>query len=1031
MVTEDARARAVRRSSAPPPTLRGELVRSRLLAELSHRFDVPLTVVVAGAGFGKTTALAQAVRANQAAPRGVDAWISCEPGDEDARRLSLAIVAALGGPLQGRDPVERVLEALRAQSPVDVCLVLDDVHELPPASTASMLLSDIARQLPPHAHLLLASREPLSLPTARLRAAGQVVELRVDDLAFTPGEAAALAELHGHEPARVDGLAGWPSLVRLTLSAPRGADSQFLWEEIVAGLAPWERAGLLALATLGWGSAADVRGVAGREVDLDVLVSKVPLLWRDDEGGYGIHKLWEEAVERLFPPRQVGELRERALALLWARGETLRVGSLALRWSAVDWLRRACVALVRESFGALPVDTASRWLAGAPDAARSEPELGLVALALRHAAHVDDAELDWDIDELAARFATLGDADANAVTLALGAVVAHFRGDQLRLFQLAERVQALPAADREPILRFLVGAVKAALAGLAGDVEGALAALASTPFTQVPQSATELVTRLHAAMLVLAGRADEAVVVGERLRRSPSPYVRGIPAMLQWQAGDPSGFVGRADPTDADEEINERDLLFQAAYGTAVAASFGDRAAVESGQTLIDKVLATDPDARDSAIAAIAVAYRQIVAHDERAAAATIAAHLGRFPLTDQLGEIHLRRSPAIAYVCDPTVRRRWDSVALGPSHEQFLDVARQLLDGRAGRLSATAELAPGPIVLTALPLPWSVELTAWAEAAGCRDGRRLIGELARWSPDAVHDELGWLAGQGEGALHRAAGELVATLPDPAQAPLRIEVLGPLRLRAGDATIDGPELRRGRVRALLSLLVLRGSVRREQAIDLMWPDLDPPSASRNLRVTLSRLRRLIEPERRPGQACSWLRLDGPTLALAAPPQVEVDLWDLRRHLAAAEQSLLAGDSTQAAWHLEQAHVLWQGDPLPDLHGFVELAGELEQVRRALVDATLRLGELRLVAGRFDESLTCAEQARAASPYFERAHRLAVAAQLQRRDHEGVAGAVAGAEAMLAELDLEPEPATAMLLRQARARLASTASRLGQ
>ena len=682
----------------------------------------------------------------------------------------------------------------------------------------------------------------------------------------------------------MDGLAGWPSLVRLTLSAPRGADSQFLWEEIVAGLSPWERAGLLALATLGWGSAGDVRGVAGREVDLEVLVTKVPLLWSDDEGGYGIHHLWEEAVERLFPPHQVDELRERALALLWARGETLRVGSLALRWSAVDWLRRACVALVRESFGALPVDTASRWLAGAPDGARAEPELALLALALRHAAHLDDADLDRDIDDLAARFAALGDADANAVTLALGAVVAHFRGDQLRLFQLAERVRALPAADREPILRFLVGAVKAALAGLAGDVEGALEALASTPFTHVPQSATELVTRLHAAMLVLAGRADEAVVVGERLGRSPSPYVRGIPAMLRWQAGDPSGFAAGRDPLEPDHEINERDLLFQAAYGSAVAASFGDRAAIESVQPLLDKVLAAEPDARDSAIASVAMAYRQIVAHDDRAAVETIAAHLGRFPLTDQLGEIHLRRSPAIAYVCDPTVRRRWDRVALGPSHERSLDVARQLLDGRAGRLSAAAELAPGPIVLTSLPLPWSVELAAWAEAAGCRDGRRLIGELARWSPDAVHDELAWLAGQGDGALHRGAGALVATLPDPAQAPLRIEVLGPLRLRAGDATVDGPELRRGRVRALLSLLVLGGAVRRDRATDLMWPDLDPQAASRNLRVTLSRLRRLVEPDRPPGHPSSWLRLDGTTLALAAPPQVEVDLWELRDHV---------------------------------------------------------------------------------------------------------------------------------------------------
>jgi len=63
---------------------------------LSARFEVPITVMTAGAGFGKTTTLAQAVRANAASPRGVDAWIACEPGDEDATRLSAAMLAALG-----------------------------------------------------------------------------------------------------------------------------------------------------------------------------------------------------------------------------------------------------------------------------------------------------------------------------------------------------------------------------------------------------------------------------------------------------------------------------------------------------------------------------------------------------------------------------------------------------------------------------------------------------------------------------------------------------------------------------------------------------------------------------------------------------------------------------------------------------------------------------------------------------------------------------------------------------------------------
>ena len=67
--------RGGRRAPSPPPALQGELVRRRLLDVVGRRFQVPLTVIVAGAGFGKSTLLAQAIRANHADPRGVDAWL--------------------------------------------------------------------------------------------------------------------------------------------------------------------------------------------------------------------------------------------------------------------------------------------------------------------------------------------------------------------------------------------------------------------------------------------------------------------------------------------------------------------------------------------------------------------------------------------------------------------------------------------------------------------------------------------------------------------------------------------------------------------------------------------------------------------------------------------------------------------------------------------------------------------------------------------------------------------------------------------
>src|SRR5688572_30259016 len=94
-----------RRSPDPPPALRGELVRWRLLEDVNRRFQVPLTLVVAGAGFGKSTLLAQAIRANHADPRGIDVWISCEPADCDAEHLAAAVVAAVGRGSERGEPL--------------------------------------------------------------------------------------------------------------------------------------------------------------------------------------------------------------------------------------------------------------------------------------------------------------------------------------------------------------------------------------------------------------------------------------------------------------------------------------------------------------------------------------------------------------------------------------------------------------------------------------------------------------------------------------------------------------------------------------------------------------------------------------------------------------------------------------------------------------------------------------------------------------------------------------------------------------
>ena len=532
-----------RRAPLPPSPLEGELVRPRLLELLATRFDEPVTLMVAGAGFGKTTTLAQSIRANQAAPRGIDAWVTCEPGDEDARRLSLAILAALGVPSESDGTLDRVLQALNAVAPVDVCVFLDDLHELPAMSAGEQLVGELSTRLPPHAHLVLSSRDPVPIPVARRRASGQVVDVWGDMLAFTDAEVAALAEQLGRAHVRCEGLGGWPSLVRLVLSAPAGSARQFLWEEVVAGLSPSERSALLALAVLGSGSRGEVTEVAGCDVDVDRLVLTVPLLYHDEQGRLGAQELWGDAVDRLFPHAEVHVARGRALEVFRSRGETVRMGSAAVRWGEPEMFRLACVALVRENLGALPIDTAARWLANTPSDARGTRERRLLDLAARYTEHRQPYELDRELDALEATFAESDDSDGHAVTLAVGAVAAHARSDTTRLVAMTQRMRALPAPPQDPLLQFFVGTFDAARAALTGDVEGSLRTIESIPLDRVPPTVRELATRLHVIMLVLAGRAEEAVSIGRSLRQSSNVLVQSIPSMLRWAAGDPSEYL--------------------------------------------------------------------------------------------------------------------------------------------------------------------------------------------------------------------------------------------------------------------------------------------------------------------------------------------------------------------------------------------------------------------------------------------------------------------------------------------------------
>src|SRR4030088_3012116 len=184
-----------------PPLRPQVVIRPRLIERLNEGLHRKLTLIAAPAGFGKTTLVSAWVA-------GCDrqvAWLSLDKGESDptlfltylvaalrtiAPNIGVGVLSALQSPQP--PPTASILTALLNEIPAipdNSVLILDDYHVID-AKAIDHTLTFLVEHLPPHMHLVIATREDPQLPLARLRARGQLTELRAVDLRFTPSEAA-------------------------------------------------------------------------------------------------------------------------------------------------------------------------------------------------------------------------------------------------------------------------------------------------------------------------------------------------------------------------------------------------------------------------------------------------------------------------------------------------------------------------------------------------------------------------------------------------------------------------------------------------------------------------------------------------------------------------------------------------------------------------------------------------------------------------------------------------------------------------
>ena len=382
--------------------------RTRLHDLLRQGCSLPLTLVVAPAGWGKSTLVADWLRQD----RVTAGWVSLDGGDDDPHRFwrYLLLAAGQAGPGAGTAALRR-LDAAKSDVLRDVLptfinevtssgrplvLALDDYHLITSAQVHASVAALLDR-CPPQLHLVLITRADPPLQLSRLRVRGELAELRAEHLRFSPDEAreffggrlgTQLSEQDVHRlVTRTEGWAAGLQLAALRLKDRAdpsafierftGADwhiVNYLGEEVLTSQPSRVRDFLLVTSILNRMCAQLCNALTGRadgaELITEVNRANLFLIPLDDErrwfryhhlfGGLLRHELARTA------PQQPSALHRRAAQWYAENGDPAEAIGHAIASGDDSLTSRLVAAHWRQHFNAGQLETVRQWLDALP-----------------------------------------------------------------------------------------------------------------------------------------------------------------------------------------------------------------------------------------------------------------------------------------------------------------------------------------------------------------------------------------------------------------------------------------------------------------------------------------------------------------------------------------------------------------------------------------------------------------------------------------------------------------------------------------
>ncbi|BFU47466.1 BTAD domain-containing putative transcriptional regulator [Krasilnikovia sp. MM14-A1004] len=942
------------------------LARVRLFDQLDAATAAGPVLVLAPAGFGKTTLLAQYARRHPgpAAAYQADA-MEVAHGDTAARLVEAVLAARRTRPEPGgvpgtpdlpaaeaartwsdarrlvaeaRDESSAVLEAMAdaALDPGGLLLTLDDIHHLIGTPGEQVVARVLARR-PRDVQIVLAARRPPGLPLLRHELAGDGGLVGLDDLRFRRWEVERLLDEVYGEPLPPEETAllarrtgGWPAGLALFHRAIRGRPMADRCRAAGAPLERWPAFRQFFDESVLAGLPADILDLLVRTCVLDVLtpdrcarLTGAPVAAATLDGLIGTYALPMTAhgdSYRYEPP-----FRAHLAQLL---GEQL--GPVGLR----EWHRRSAEVLLDEDAPA----EAARSLARAAD---------WPALQLLLAEH----------------------------------------GPTVVRPPAADLLELVPEAQRadEPWLIY-------------AEAEHHL------NNAQLPEARD----RFRAAEAMFASRADVCGEVGVLAARSQLGEVESLlavslpPRGLHWTAWlrvavGPNAVQNTRRVTELTPAEAELIRLVGAIYGGGVP----DEITRETHTVGID--------ARDSAVALLGLRLVRTCLAVARGKASPAA--LER--IADEaemlglgwvarlaLGARALGRGPYTAvdaYAVAAACRRagdRWGHLLV-----TSVGVICEVRDGRLDEERLAALAAEATEMNAESIAAWADAFCALARARrgapeAAREGQAAIdrAEAARVSGAVVAGMLAVAVADPlrREVLLRAAADRAAEaeLPrttfkfwvatyaagataNPAPA-VQIRCFGGFAMAVSGRPVDLAQVR-PRARSALRLLAMHAGrfVHREVLIEALWSDLPPAAATRNLQVTISALRGLLEPDSGRGKAQMLLR-SGDAYGIVLPAGSYADTAAFTEAVQRWQQQRRSGSFASEVDAMRAALAAYGGELLPE-EGPAEWAVEArEQYRHLATRVARELATAELTQGNVAEAIRAAEQCIALDPHDDEA-----------------------------------------------------------